>query len=248
MALALAVISLVATQSKTSIVGAVVVVAVLAFYRYRAGMGSNGVFARPLVPIVLIVGLMSAALALLVLQLGFDIFDRVEQFIGSSTGSQVASFSNRDIIWSHALREWRENPFFGFGPAIFDARYRIQIGLSQAFHAHNQFIQSLGAGGYLGLIGLSAYYSVLAVYAWRAAESSRGLSIAIFAFILLRSITEIPLSLRAASSAEFLIHVTLFMLCIGGARTIGVARANESAAAMPQPNRWESSMASRLRG
>ena len=94
----------------------------------------------------------------------------------------------------------------------------MQIGIGQAFHAHNQALHSLGAAGALGLAGLLMYFGVLTWAAIRSASASRGLSLALYVLVGVRAITEIPLTLRTASSAEFLIHLALFIACIAYAR------------------------------
>lgn len=225
LALLLALGSLVGTQSKTAIVALVLVIAVLGFYRYTTRLGPQGLWRQPSVPLVTVLLAMLAAVALLVGQVWFDGADRIARFLLSDAGSQVTTLSSRDQIWAHALREWNHNPWFGYGPSLFDAAYRLQIGLSQAFHGHNQAMHSLGAAGGIGLAGLLLYFLVLGFYALRTASASGGLSLALFVLVAIRAITEIPLTLRTASSAEFLVHLVLFVCCVGHAGQRARARA-----------------------
>lgn len=212
--LLLAFTSLVATQSKTAFVACTIVLGILGYYRYQRTATVGRIGDSAMLPALLIGGVMLGAAGLLVAVVGFDAEDRVLRFLGSDSGAQLTSLTNRDQIWAHALREWRENSMFGYGPGIFDAAYRIEIGLSMAFHAHNQAMQSLGAGGSIGLAGLVVYFGVLAIYAFRARAASHGLSLALFALVATRSITETPLTLRAASTSEYLIHLALFIVCV----------------------------------
>ena len=133
---------------------------------------------------------------------------------------EAASLTNRDLIWSYAIAEWERNPLFGYGPGLFGLEYRTLIGIPKAFHAHNQVMQSLGSGGWFGVIGLLLYMGVLAYYAIRAARPTRGLSLALLLFILLRSITEVPLRVDGLMNGEFFVHLLLMMVVLRPARDV----------------------------
>lgn len=209
--------SLLLTQSKTAILACFVLFSILVFYRYRDGATltpgkeakSGNTFVR-----LLLIGSMVAIAALLVAQLAFDISRLAEASVSTRAGRRALTLSSRDLIWTFALAEWRANPWFGYGPLIFEPRYRMMIGIPQAFHAHNQFMQSLGAAGYVGVAGLFVFVATLGIYAWRAARFSGGLSLGLFAFIFLRSITEVPLSIRGTVNGEFFFLVVTIAICI----------------------------------
>ena len=72
--------------------------------------------------VLLLVGVIAVAVALLVGVVVFDVPGLLDDFLGSSEGAQLTSLTGRDRIWVVALDEWRNNPVFGYGPAIWDSR------------------------------------------------------------------------------------------------------------------------------
>ena len=88
------------------------------------------------------------------------------------------------------------------------------IGISMAYHAHNQFMQSLSAAGAIGVIGMVTFTLTLGIYAWRAAGASSGLSLALFSFVFLRGVTEVPYAIRGITNNEYFFLIVLFAVCI----------------------------------
>ncbi|AGX87454.1 O-antigen ligase family protein [Candidatus Symbiobacter mobilis] len=137
-----------------------------------------------------------------------------ERFAYSSSGSELTSLTGRDQIWEVAIQEWLRNPIFGYGPTLWNAEFRQQIGMLFAFSAHNQFLQSLSMAGILGLVSMVVYLVVLGRYAWRAGAQSRGVSMVLYLTILIRSLTETPMSMGTLLSGEVMTQILLFMLCL----------------------------------
>lgn len=165
---------------------------------------------RPEAGMLTIVGFMLAVLGLsLVLMFG-DLGARLDMFLRSSEGAQLASLTGRDQIWAIAWQEWRQNPVFGYGPQIWEADFRISIGMPNATHAHNQFMDTLSRSGTVGAVALVGYALVLLVLSLRHARASRGMSLALFVALALRSLSEVPLSLFGYG-AELLTHLLLLM-------------------------------------
>lgn len=146
-----------------------------------------------------------------------DAASKVTKFFDSSEGAQLTSLTGRDQIWAAAFQEWRQNPIFGYGPELFSPDYRQSIGMSYATNAHNQFMDTLARSGLVGATSLVAYIGLLFFLSLRYANASKGLSVALFLAIALRSISEVPLSLFSYGS-EFVPHVLLLMLLGGAAR------------------------------
>ncbi len=157
------------------------------------------------------------ALMLAVLGLGAwallgDAVGRVSDFFGSRQGAEFMTLTGRDRIWAAALDEWRLNPTFGYGISIWDAAYRAAIGMPQATHAHNQFLDDLARAGTVGATALVLYAAVLVFLALRDARASGGLSLALLLAVALRSVSEVPLSLLGYGTELFvqlLLLVTL---------------------------------------
>ncbi len=136
------------------------------------------------------------------------------------TGEQannVTSLSGRDKIWAVALEDWQRHPVFGYGPDLFDADYRTEIGMPFAFNGHDELVDTLGRSGLVGAVGLMLYAATLLLLSVKYARSSRGLSLALFLAIALRSVTEVPLVL-VGYGPEVLQHFLLLAVLAGEAR------------------------------
>ncbi|AEG92174.1 O-antigen ligase family protein [Ramlibacter tataouinensis] len=137
---------------------------------------------------------------------------QLDDFLGSREGAELMSMTGRDRIWEAALEEWRNNPMFGYGLTIWDNVYRASIGMPQATHAHNQFMDDLARSGSVGAGALVIYASVLLVLSLRYARATGGLSLVLWVAIALQSIAEVPLRLIGYGTELFnhlLLLVTL---------------------------------------
>ena len=142
----------------------------------------------------------------------------------ASDGYEALSLSGRDDIWALAVQEWVRHPLFGYGPTMWDRDYRLQVGLAHAESAHNQFLQTLSVAGAMGLIGLMVYLAALSLYAIRAWRASRGLSVALLTLLLLRCVTETPLTIGGFLTGGFAAQLLLFQLALAyGSRTRSAA-------------------------
>jgi O-antigen ligase len=210
----LALIVLVLAQSKTAWVAAILVLAYL--YGSRAlgeirrakgdALSQRGVLlaASPVlfVPSILL-------LMLLVLQPLNDIdrFLRL-RIPGWST------LTGRDVIWEITLREWQANPWFGYGPTLWDPEFRLAHGLLFAGHAHNQLFQTLGEAGVIGLTAFLLYVGVLTAYSFRHSGRTKGVTVALLTVLLLRCVTEAPFRTAVFLEPAFLAHLLLFGLLV----------------------------------
>jgi O-antigen ligase len=154
----------------------------------------------------------------------------VEEIMATKQGRDVATLDGRDLIWALAVQEWTHNPLFGYGPPMWNDAYRMQIGLDHAVSAHNQFLQSLSVAGAIGLIGLLVYLGTLLLYAVNARPGSRGLSVALLIVVLVRCVTETPLSFDGSFlNGAFAAHLLLFHIGLAHApRVARVARPSTS--------------------
>lgn len=140
-----------------------------------------------------------------------DMGDKLHHFLGSSSGEQLTSLTGRDLIWAAAYEEWLRHPLFGYGPHFLDASYRIAIGLPNATHGHNQYMDVLPRSGLAGAIPLTFYLIALLWLSIRHARASRGLSLALFIALGLRAVSEVPLTLEGYGP-EFSGHLLLLIL------------------------------------
>ncbi len=105
---------------------------------------------------------------------------------------------------------------FGYGLSLWDPAYRAGIGLPNATHAHNQFMDDAARAGSVGALALVAYGLVLAVLSVRRARATQGLSLALFLAIALRSVSEVPLLLRSTDTELFTHLLLLATLAAAG--------------------------------
>ncbi len=241
--------TLLLTQSKTSIIAALFALLILVSYRSIAGLGTPGVRTRLLtvkrdyVPMIaLAVGIVSIVALLMAVLFGDDIG------LFRSISSRLASFDlntvqGRTLIWSQALTEGFKNPFFGYGLNLWSKEYRLATGLTSAFHAHNAFLQVFSVAGAFGLLAFGSYLAVLGKMSIEVASKSRGVSLALFGVLLVRSVAEVPIQFGAFTSADFISHLA-FLFLVGTLR--GNARASVAAAPRadilpPRPPLWKAS-------
>lgn len=160
-----------------------------------------------------------------------DAFGRVGDFFGSRQGAEFMTLTGRDRIWAAALDEWQQSPTFGYGLSLWDSAYRAAIGMPQATHAHNQFLDDLARAGVVGATALVLYAAVLVFLALRGARASGGLSLALLLAVALRSVSEVPLSLLGYGTELF---VQLLLL----ATLAAAASARRAATVRPTPLRF----------
>ena len=86
--------------------------------------------------------------------------------------------------------------------------------MANATHAHNQFMDTLSRSGAVGATCLVIYALVLLFLSLRYAGRSKGLTLALFLGLFLRSISEVPL-LLFGYGAEFIAQVLLLTVLAG---------------------------------
>jgi len=158
--------------------------------------------------VLVCVALIAAGLALGAWAVVGNGFDRMAQFADGREAAQIMTLTGRDRIWAAAWDEWSHNPVFGYGLTIWDPVHRVSIGMPEATHAHNQFLDDLSRSGSIGGAATVLYALVLLVLSIRSARASGGLSLALFSLVAIRSIAEVPLSLLGYGT-ELFAHLLL---------------------------------------
>jgi len=120
---------------------------------------------------------------------------KLHRFLASSDGVQITSFTGRDKIWEVAISEWLKSPIFGYGLLLFGAEHQAQIGMSFATSGHNQIIDGLGRAGLIGATSTVMYSIILAYFGLKYGKATRGLSAVLSISIIIRMISEVPLTL-----------------------------------------------------
>jgi len=162
---------------------------------------------------VLLIGMvMLAGLSAGIAFMFFGVGEHITSFLNSRTGTELASFSGRDIIWQIAIEEWHRNPIFGYGLSIWDDDFRKSVQLANATSAHSQFYQSLSCAGIVGATGLIIYCTTLFYLALKTAKSSRGLSLAMFILIFSGCLSEVPLVMDSFGASPIIAHILLLIV------------------------------------
>jgi len=205
-------VSLLLTQSKTSLLSSIVCFSCLVWFGYRNQLKARLLDSRhPELPVGLLVMAMLGTILLAAMVMFTGVSDRLGHFFASRAGADLVSLTGRDQIWRVAIEEWHRNPLFGYGLTIWDQGYRQSVGLLAAFHAHSQFYQSLASAGLIGAAGLLIYGLALFYFSLRTAKASEGMSVALFLLIAIRCVSEVPLSMTGLS-AEQVAHFLMLIL------------------------------------
>lgn len=201
--LAISLAALIFTQSKTSWIVALVGVLFVRFEDIRGHSKSNvpGQFVLKLV----LAGTMVGSLAALVFAIAANagVLDRLFNL-------KEITFTGRTRIWEISWNELLANPLFGYGPALWDPLYRFQNNFMSAGHAHNQFFQTAGQAGILGLVTLAWYVYLLArncAGMWRASSGLAGIA---FVSLMIRCFSESPMRLGGLSGMDAVVHLLAF--------------------------------------
>ena len=205
-------------QSKTTWISFVLCAVCIAGVRKGSALWRRvGDPVRPEVGIVALLAFMAAVLVMALVLMFGDLGGRLQHFFNTSEGAQLASMTGRDLIWAIAWQEWQLHPVFGYGPEIWETNFRLSIGMPNATHAHNQFMDTLSRSGTVGAVALVVYALVLLALSLRHARASRGMSLALFVALALRSLSEVPLSLFGYGP-ELLTQVLLLITLAASAR------------------------------
>jgi O-antigen ligase len=197
-----AVVCLALTQSKTALLTAVAMAALLVYHdRVRRDERS-----RRAAPMAVVLVAIAAAVVVLGLTAGAE-----TELVGRGGTLDTGTIEGRGELWADGMEAFRERPLVGAGYEYFRRQAAI-TGQAWAGQAHNQAVQALTETGLLGFLGLVAYVIALCRYAWLLRDRSRFASVALLAMLLLRCITEVPLEQYTFP------HLITAMLLLGWAR------------------------------
>lgn len=148
------------------------------------------------------------AIAVLVLVAGGIVVFDVPELIRRRT--DLTTLTGRTQIWDITIQAWKDNMLFGYGPEIWGPERQLRFGMFHVGHAHNQLVQSLGEAGLAGLGLLLLYLGTLFHAAMRCFVASRGIVLLLLVLLLVRCVTEAPMSREGLLSWDTFLHVILF--------------------------------------
>jgi exopolysaccharide production protein ExoQ len=145
----------------------------------------------------------------------------LESKLNARAVGDLSTGTGRLWIWTAAIKGGLENPLFGQGADFWNLHNRLRLGLSGAVTAHNLYLQVFSRSGFVGLAALLAFLFFLIRYAVRAAKVTGGGSIALITVLLVRAMTEVPISPNSVLGAEFFATMAYFFYVIDrGAKPI----------------------------
>lgn len=211
--LAVTALVLLMTQSKTSIAAAMLGIAVLYGWRLMHHLRTANADAPRLILQWSAAACIAGAGAVLLLWMvlaGVIPVEVISRNLEGRALEDLATATGRIWIWDLALQGGLDSPLFGQGVDFWNLENRIRYGLSGAVHAHNQFLQNFSQSGLVGLFALLLFLTVLVRYALRAAQATRGGSLALLMLFLTRAMFEVPLQPTSVLGAEFFVAAALF--------------------------------------
>jgi O-antigen ligase len=205
-------------QSKTAWMDALLVIFLLTFRKAWLDFRSpdnTSLLSLPQITLFLFFVLAAA----LMLAGSFDAIPSPMALLSSSEQTGIETLSGRDVIWATALAEWDRNKLFGYGPTIWDLGYRLSVHLPFAFHAHNQFIDTLSMSGLVGFVPLMIYLLVLGHYAIRFSKISNGFTLILFVMMFFRCFSEPFFRIKELFDVNLFIHMIFLAMLVYYART-----------------------------
>jgi O-antigen ligase len=213
-----AVVALVLTQSKTSILAAFLGLLIIFGYRLVTGLqGKNWSERNKSLTVIILI-------ALFVLLIGtvsawtmfFDtnILTSLERNLDPRAVGHLTTATGRTWIWEMAIKGGLENPLFGQGLGFWSVENRLRWGLSGAVHAHNLFLDVFVRSGLVGLTTLLVFLYFVFRYSIRATRYTQAGSIALAVIFLVRATFEVPLQPNAILGAESMAMLAFFLYVI----------------------------------
>lgn len=139
-----------------------------------------------------------------------------ERLVGFLSGDDL---NGRDRIWAATVEGFRQYPVFGYGPTMLDADYRAAYlgAFDAATHAHNQWVQSLGS---TGIVGLATWIVLTIALLVRASQSLQvdALPMALTIAFLARAYAETPMRPTGPGFETLVIAVVLCLVMLAPRR------------------------------
>jgi len=205
-------LALIMTQSKTSIMAALIgfliifVVHILAKKRDKPGNSREIVISL----IVVFFALVTVIVAWVVFY-DWGVTNALNRSLGTNAISSLSSATGRTAIWEVAIAAGLENPLFGQGGDFWNQHVRLRPGFSGASSSHNLFLEIFARSGFVGLAALLIFLYFLVRYSVRASENTHGGSIALMAAFFVRAMFESTLDTTAIYSGSFFAIIAYFI-------------------------------------
>lgn len=147
----------------------------------------------------------------------FEIFNKIVTNLNSGNYGDFLTFTGRDIIWEITKHKWALNKFFGYGNGLWDIQMQQEYARTlhnwAPAHAHNQFYQTLGTSGIIGIVGLFICVLIIIFTVMKLSKEKRfGLLLMLLLFFI-RGFTE-PVLLNKVNDTNFFITFIFLLMII----------------------------------
>lgn len=215
--------SLLLSQSKTAWLAAVVSLGSIALVRNRGQLAGWLQDRRYRFTTQVLLAMLVMIVVFAIFALGGGLLDtKIQKFLATRAGSDITSLTGRSEIWAAAWGTFLDSPIFGYGLAIWDPYFRMKVGLN-VFHSHNQILSVLATSGFVGLLGFLAFVFVLFRQVWRNFAAYNGLIAGLSVVVLLRFISEVPLTFQSFASEALMPSLLFFAVAGASAHVAGNA-------------------------
>lgn len=218
-------IVLLLTQSKTMILATAAAVFLVRLSWLHDRLSRKDSFRGTALVLLLLLALGGAG----VVGLAFAL--RSRSLLAALNDMGALSFTGRTDIWAITLDEFRKNPLTGFGPALWDLRFRYERNLLAVGHAHNQFVQVLGQAGIVGFITLMSYLGLMLRQVWRTGLRVNSLGAGLMTLLLIDCVSETPMNLAGINGWDNWLH----FIVLAAVANAGMARTSEAVERVARP-------------
>ena len=205
-----ATISLLLTQSKTSIGAAAIALVVIGLWRLE--LRRKSFFAAATFATVGIAAVMLATIVIAVgPTVGAAIFGRETAMHLTQVGAEMSTATGRSSIWNAALRGGLESFQFGYGASFWTLEKRLSLGLTGATDAHNLYLQVFSRAGLFGLTSLLVFIFFFARSCVSSASTTRGGTIGLLVFVVIRSQFEVAIQPSAMLAGDLIALLAILL-------------------------------------
>ena len=205
-------LALILTQSKTSILAALVGILVIFAARVLARNRDQLGYSREIVIGLLIVSsTLFAVTVVWVMFYDWGISTVLNRSLSANAVYGLSNATGRTDIWEVAIAAGMENPLFGQGANFWNDQVRLRAGFGGATSAHNLFLEIFSRSGFIGLLALLVFLYYLVRYSIRASKITHGGSIALMMAFFVRATFESTIDTDTVLSGSFFGVIAYFI-------------------------------------
>lgn len=145
----------------------------------------------------------------------------------------VTSFTGRVEMWRYAFEDFAANPVFGYGMEFMrsDAYWASKPTFPDLYGAHNQFFDTAGRSGIVGLASLTALFVTLVWVAWMVRRFDGAIAVALVALLAVlftqESVLPIVFGPRSHLREVFFPYLAMLAIIVAGLSLSRQTEAND---------------------